>query len=65
MSDMDAFSLNDGVDYGAEFDWRAEQRRDLEERHQRAIDALKIAESYGVPREQIEILASEAGVQYP
>lgn len=45
--------------------WQALQRADEEERYQRALAALKVAESYGVPQEQIQILASEAGVQYP
>lgn len=39
-----------------------QQRQDLEEREQRAIEALRAAQRAGTPREDLMVLAYEAGV---
>lgn len=52
-----------GEDWGREMsDDHEQQRRDLEEREQRALEALRHAQLAGVSREDLIVLAYEAGV---
>lgn len=43
-------------------DWQAQQQQDEAQRQQRALEALQAAERAGTPREDLIVLAYEAGV---